>query len=246
MKTKQLIILFIIVLITAGKGYTQFTSLIVFSEKGEKFNLYVNGDLKNDKPEKHVRAEDLGGPTIKVRVEFPDQKIPPVSKTIFNKPSTVFYYVIRQDKKGNYVLDHTTSDFVQGEEAVKEDNPPPPPPAHEKKPDQKSEPGAGKSTGGCPTPMSEPDFQASIVMISNAPFEGPKLSQAKKLAETHCLYCRQISELMYTVSNESSRLSIAKAAYTHCYDPENYGEVKEVLNSTRSKEDLDKYIGSVK
>jgi hypothetical protein len=246
MKARQLIILFIIMLITTGNGFSQFTSLTVFSEKGEKFNLYVNGDLKNNKPDKHVRVEDIGGPTFKVMVEFPDQKIPPVSKTIFNKPSAVFYYVVRQDKKGNYILEHTSSDYVQGEEAVKEDNPPPPPPAHEKNQDQKSETAPKKSTGGCPAPMAEPDFQASVVMISNAPFEGPKLSQAKKVAESHCLECRQIRELLYTVSNESSRLSLAKAAYTHCYDPDNYDEVKEVLNSSKSKEDLDKYIGSVK
>ena len=94
--------------------------------------------------------------------------------------------------------------------------------------------------------MTEPDFQASIVMISNAPFEGPKLSSAKKLAEGHCITCDQIVELMYILSNESSRLIIAKSAYLHCFDPAHYGTVKDVLNWTKSKEDLDQYIESVK
>jgi hypothetical protein len=41
-------------------------------------------------------------------------------------------------------------------------------------------------------------------------------------------------------------LTLAKTAYKHCYDPDNYNEVKDVLSSTKSKEDLDRYIESVK
>ena len=94
--------------------------------------------------------------------------------------------------------------------------------------------------------MSEGDFQASTVAISNAPFDGIKLSQAKKVVESHCLYCRQIVELMYILSSESSRLTLAKDAYKHCYDVEDYNQVKDALNSSRSKDDLDRYIQSVK
>jgi hypothetical protein len=94
--------------------------------------------------------------------------------------------------------------------------------------------------------MSEPDFQASTIAISNAPFDGLKLTQAKKMVESHCLYSRQIVEVMYILSYDASRLSLAKAAYKHCYDPENYNEVKDVLSSTKSKDDLDRYIESVK
>jgi len=66
------------------------------------------------------------------------------------------------------------------------------------------------------------------------------------VAESHCLYCRQIVELMYTLSYDASRLSLAKAAYRHCFDPENYNEVRDVLSSSKSKNDLDQYIESAK
>jgi conjugal transfer/entry exclusion protein len=41
-------------------------------------------------------------------------------------------------------------------------------------------------------------------------------------------------------------LSLAKHAFTHTYDPENYSEVKDVLTAGKSKEELEKYIQSVK
>jgi hypothetical protein len=246
MKTRNFIALLILALILAGKGYSQSSTITVFSEKGEKFSLYINGNLKNDAPDKHVRADVPGGPTFKIMVELKDVKVPAISKTVFNKPATDFFYVVHQNAKGVYVLDHTSSDIGATEEAAKEETPPPPPPEHEKSADQKADQPAKKATGGCTTPMNEPDFQASLVMISNAPFESPKLSQAKKMVESHCLTCRQITEVMYTVSNESSRLTIAKSAYTHCYDPDSYDDVKDVLRSDKSKADLDKYIASVK
>jgi len=94
--------------------------------------------------------------------------------------------------------------------------------------------------------MSEPDFQASTIAISNAPFDAAETDTGKESGRVPCLYCRQIVELMYTLSYDASRLTLAKAAYKHCYDPENYNEVKDVLSSTKSKDDLDRYIDSVK
>ncbi len=240
----------VMVFLFAGKAISQGTTFIVFTEKGEKFTVFVGGDEKNAKPSDHVTVDGLVGPTFKVRIVFQDNKIPEVSKTIFNKPGATMYYVLHPGKKDSYVLEHTTSDYVHHDEAVKEETPPPPPPSEtkkqEKQGDKKTESSATSSSGGCTGPMPEGDFQASVVMISNAPFEGTKTSQAKKLVESHCLYCRQITEAMYVVSYESSRLSIAKAAYKHCFDPENYDEVKNALNTDKAKNDLEKYIQSAK
>jgi hypothetical protein len=244
MKTFFLSFFVVMAVFLAGKAPGQGSSFIVFTEKGEQFTLFVNGDQQNSKPSDHVRVEDLFGPSFKVRIVFKDPAIPEISKSVFNKPASVMYYVLRPGKKGDYILEHTTSDYVPHEQAVKEETPPPP--AGEDKAEQKSETADKKSTGGCTTPMTESDFQVSVAVIYNAPFEANRASSAKKMVETHCLTCRQIAEVMNIASYESSRLSIAKAAYLHCYDPENYDVVKDVLNTTKAKEDLDQYIRSVK
>jgi hypothetical protein len=93
--------------------------------------------------------------------------------------------------------------------------------------------------------MEEPNFYASREMITNAPFDGPKLTQAKSLADKNCLTTSQIIDVIYIFSGESSRLNFAKYAYKHCWDPGNYDKVKEVLNSS-SQNDLQRYIDSLK
>jgi len=228
------------------KAMTQGTSLTVFSEKGENFTVFVNGDQKNSTPGDHVKIEGLHGPTIKLRIVFTDVSIREIEKTVFNSASGELFYVVRHGKKNDYILEKTSSDYIHPQEAVKETPPPPSTQNESKQTAVKSESTAKKTGGGCDNPMSEPDFQASTIAISNAPFDPIRLTQAKKMVESHCLYCRQIVELMYILNGDSSRLSLAKDAYKHCYDPENYNDVKDVLRSNKSKDDLEQYISSVK
>jgi hypothetical protein len=227
------------------KAMTQGTTLTVFSEKGENFTVLVNDEKKNSKPGDHVQVEGLYGPSFKVRIVFQDVAIKEIEKTIFNSPSSELYYVVKPAKKG-YVLEKTSSDYSHPKEAVKESSSSSSTQKENKQTSTKSETAGKKSRGGCDNPMSEPDFQASTVAVSSAPFDPIKLTQAKKVAESHCLYARQIVELMYILNGESNRLALAKTAYKHCYDPENYSDVKDALHSTRSKEDLESYIQSVK
>jgi hypothetical protein len=81
------------------KAMTQGTSLTIFSEKGENFTVFVNGDQKNSTPGDHVKIEGLHGPTIKLRIAFTDVSIREIEKTIFNSPSGELFYVVRHGKK---------------------------------------------------------------------------------------------------------------------------------------------------
>lgn len=228
------------------KAMAQGTSLTVFSEKGENFTVFINGDQKNSLPGDHVRIEGIYGPNFKIRIVFKDVSIREIEKTLFNSPSGELFYVVRHGKKNDYILEKTSSDYIHTQEAVKETSPSSSTQKEAKQTNVKSESAAKKTGGGCDNPMSEPDFQASTIAISNAPFDPIRLTQAKKMVESHCLYCRQIVEVMYILSYDASRLSLAKDAYKHCYDPENYTQVKDVLSSNKSKDDLDRYIESVK
>jgi translation initiation factor IF-1 len=231
------------------QAMAQGTTLTVFTEKGENFTVYLNGDMKNSKPGDHVVVEGIHGPTAKVRILFQDANIKLIEKTIFNSPSGQLFYVLKQSKPGVYVMEKTSSDFHNQSTKTNSTTTTTTTATTETKTKEttsSSNASATKSTGGCLNPMSEGDFQASTIAISNAPFDGIRLTQEKKLVETHCLYCRQIIEALYILSAESSRLTIAKDAYKHCYDPENYSQVKDALRSNKSKDDLDRYIESLK
>ena len=246
MKTIRIVLSIFLALVIAGKASSQL-SIIIFSEKGEKFTAYVNGSPVNDKPASRVETDRPGGPSFKLRIFFQDSSIPEISKTIFNTPGADLYYVIRKSDKAKFILEKSSSEYVHhnDNDVVSEENS-----ANKevksKTEDVKSEskPAAG-SGKGCTNPMEEPNFYASREMITNAPFDGPKLTQAKSLADKNCLTTTQIIDVIYIFSGESSRLNFAKYAYQHCWDPGNYDNVKEVLRSS-SQGELEHYIESLK
>ncbi len=224
----------------------QGTSLTVFSEKGENFTVFVNGIQKNSTVADHVTVEGLFGPNFKVRIVFKDVSIHEINKTVFNSPGGELFYALRPGRNGEYVLVKTSSDNVRPKETGKENTKSSTTKQENNQSAAKNESTTKKAGAGCDNPMAEPDFQASTISITSAPFEPIKLNNAKKLVETHCLYAHQILEVMYHLNYESSRLALAKDAYKHCYDPENYNDVKSALHSNKSKDDLDQYINSVK
>ena len=248
MKTIRILLSIFLALFIAGKASSQL-SIVIFSENGEKFTAYLNNSPRNDKPASRVETDRPGGPSFKIRILFEQSSIPEISKTIFNTPGSDLYYVVRKGGNGKFVLEKTSSEYVHhndnaaasaagagGTTARKEEKSK----TGEAKSESKPAGGSGK---GCSNAMSEPDFIASREMISNAPFDGPKLTQAKNLADKHCLTATQIVEVIYIFSGESSRLNFAKYAYRHCWDPGNYNRVKDVLHSS-SQGDLQRYIDS--
>jgi hypothetical protein len=228
----------LLVMFFAAKANSQGT-VVLFSENGEKFTAYINGSPRNDKPASRVETDRPGGPTFKVRIHFEDSAIPEIAKSIFNSPGDEMFYVLRPTGKGKFIMEKTSSEYVHHKDSgVKEES-------GTKKETKATEKSSTKPSGGggkgCSQPMSEPDFIASREMISNAPFDGPKLSHAKSLADKHCLTTSQIIDVIYIFSGEASRLTFAKHAYKSCYDPANYDKVKDVLRKS-SQDDLQRYI----
>jgi hypothetical protein len=239
-----------VVLLFAGFGsgaFAQF-NVVVFAPRGEKFTLYINGSEQNTEPAYRAEGDNPGGPTFKLRVFFADPAIREINKTVFNKPGSTMYYKVTKNAKGAYILESTGSEWID-EDVIKEGSTPAPPEGNKAKSGkdkEKIEPVSKTGIKGCDNPMSEPDFNAQLVGISAAPFEPIKLSNAKKLAEQHCLLVSQVILVIYVFDNESSRLNFAKFAFDHTYNPDDYAEVKNALHSQKSKDDLDRFIAGKK
>ncbi len=222
----------------------QWNSLVVFAPKGEKFTLYYNGDKHNAEPASRVQVDEVHGPTCKVRLVF-ETPSPEVSKTIFNKPSSTMYYSVMRNAKNAFVLQSASSEWsdVPAEEA-KTKEAAAPQPAVEK--DNHSAEPACTHKKECTHPMSDADFIAGLVSVTAPPFDPPKLSAAKKIAIGNCLTTTQIQLIMEAFDNESTRLNFAKFAYDNTWDRENYKDVGEALHSSSSRNELNKYISSLK
>jgi hypothetical protein len=247
-RTRLILVLFLAGFVTGI--YAQVGNVVVFAPKGEKFTLYIGSKLQNQEPAARVEADNPGGPNFKLKVSFPDPSIKEISKLVFNKPHETMYYKVGKNQKGVYVLESTSSEWMDETMTKQQDNTPPPavepskPEKQESKPGEavNNDPANSSKTKGCVNPLSEPDFNAQLVGISARPFEPMQLSAAKKMAETHCLMTSQVIRIIYIFDNESSRLSFAKFAYDFTYDRDNYEDVKEALHSEKSKTELGKYI----
>jgi len=235
-----------ILLMISGTAFSQGASLTVMSDKGEKFTLEVNGSIKNASPADRVSATNLMGPMIKVKLILEDAKVSPVSKAIFNKPNGDFYYVLRKNPNGVYVLESVTSTYTPSVTSaaagsVKEEK--------EEKTAVKETKAADASATkekGCLEPVSDEEFAPLFASVSARPFEGIKASAIKKLVVDKCLTTTQVKELLYILDMEPSRLDVAKYAYVHVYDPANYGDIDEVFHAKSSVESLHNYINSKK
>ena len=249
MKTKIRLILIFLLLAIYFSSAAQFSKVIVFAPKGEKFTLFIGGSNKNSSPESRVEADVPGGPTFKIQVVFSDPSIKEISKLVFNKANYTFYYKIDKNPKGAYVLEATSQEWSDVAETKKETPPPPAPDEKKAAPSgETAKPEQQKTSGekGCSNPMEESSFIASLVSVSTPPFDPMKLSAAKKLANEHCLTTTQVKEVMYIFDSESTRLGFAKYAYDHTWDVKNYSDVGDALHSSKSKKELEDYVSSKK
>ena len=57
-------------------------NLTVFSEDGDKFYLFLNGEKQNDIPQTNIRVEELPQPYYRAKIIFEDQTLGEISKTL--------------------------------------------------------------------------------------------------------------------------------------------------------------------
>lgn len=86
--------------------FGQMTNLVFFTEQGERFQVVLNGLLQNPDPETNVKVTGLPAPSYKLKIIFEDQKIGEVDKTLYFNQGTETTFVIKQNKKGEYVVRH--------------------------------------------------------------------------------------------------------------------------------------------
>ena len=86
-----------------GNTYAQNSNLILFSENGERFIAILNGLRQNDKHETNVKVTGLSAPNYKLKVIFEDVALGQSNFNIFLEPSTEATYVLKKNKKNEYV-----------------------------------------------------------------------------------------------------------------------------------------------
>jgi len=95
---------FLFACIIASQAFSQ-SSVVVFSEAGEKFTIYLNGEKKNNTPQSNVKINGLTSEFYQARVDFEDAMLPDFAENNFAvQRGFEFTYVVKKNKKGEYVL----------------------------------------------------------------------------------------------------------------------------------------------
>ena len=93
--------LFILISFVAG---AQQSSLVIFTQELQPFNVVLNGILQSPDPVTNVRITGLNAPSYKVRVIFQNKSLPEVNKTVYLQAETEMTCELLRNKKGQWVL----------------------------------------------------------------------------------------------------------------------------------------------
>ncbi len=95
---------------------------------------------------------------------------------------------------------------------------------------------------GCSRPVSEDRFKSMMESIDNASFADDKVRVAKRIMKTNCLTIDNLVTILEEISFDEDQLELAKFAYDHVYDLENYYQVYDVFSFSKSGEELEEYL----
>lgn len=88
-------------------GYTlnaQTNNLVVFTENGEEFILFINSVKQNSSPMASVQAKDVA-PSCKIRMSFDNKSIPEFNQNFWTESENMeITLVVKQNNKGKYVM----------------------------------------------------------------------------------------------------------------------------------------------
>ncbi len=82
----------------------QNSNVIVFTDKGEKFYVILNGLRQNDKPETNVKLTDLNANFYKMKIIFEDTKLGEKNFNLGFNPGMETTFVIKRNNKSEFVL----------------------------------------------------------------------------------------------------------------------------------------------
>jgi len=105
--------LLLILTLTAFTNVFAQMNAVIYSEAGEKFTLYLNGESMNSSPLSNVKLQGLTSEFYQARVDFQDAALADFSNNNFAlHPGMEVTYQIKKNKKGEYVLRYYTENAI--------------------------------------------------------------------------------------------------------------------------------------
>lgn len=85
---------------------------VIYSEAGEKFTLYLNGEAMNSAPQANVKLTGLTSEFYQARIDFQDATLADFSNNLGLHAGMEVSYQVKKNKKGEYVLRFYTENSI--------------------------------------------------------------------------------------------------------------------------------------
>ena len=106
------ITLFALSILAFSSAFAQMNA-VIYSEAGEKFTLFLNGEVMNSAPQSNVKLQNLTSEFYQARVDFQDATLADFSNNNFAlHPGMEVTYQVKKNKKGEYVLRFYTENDI--------------------------------------------------------------------------------------------------------------------------------------
>jgi hypothetical protein len=239
-------------------------NIIVISESGKKFTLYVNGEKVNQQPEVNVKAFNLGEGWCKLKAEF-EGGSPVISDSILIKA-----FVKNNNKEITYAIQEpspnqkrTSGKFVFVSMGVLSG------PQVPKLPDPPVDKDAfidnnvygnlykavnnkpvffenyNDSTKNCSVELTDLDIKLGMNLVMKTNDFYNKYIYAEAAIEKNCYTTDQAMQLLKLLEIELDKLKLAKKAYWHLSDKANAPKIKSVFKYKSIEEDFDVFLKGV-
>ncbi len=97
---------------------------------------------------------------------------------------------------------------------------------------------------GCDWPINDEDFAEALKTIKSKSFDEAKVSIAKQIIQSNCMFSDQVRDLVSLISFDDNKLDLAKFAYGYTYDIGNYFKVSQAFDFDSSINELNDYISN--
>lgn len=112
------ILLSVLVALFTLPAFAQQANVVFFSEFGEEFTVFINGQKQNSEPAANVRIEDVKQEFFQIRVDFKDPVNAGFQANVGSEKGTELTYMVRKNKKGVFVARVHNSSPIGSEPAV--------------------------------------------------------------------------------------------------------------------------------
>ena len=106
------ITLFATSILAFSSAFAQMNA-VIYSEAGEKFTLFLNGEAMNSAPQSNIKLQNLTSEFYQARVDFQDATLADFSNNNFALHAGMeVTYQVKKNKKGEYVLRFYTENAI--------------------------------------------------------------------------------------------------------------------------------------